>query len=126
MNDYIDRMNWAADPRNCSGQTKPITLHVYPSIDCGGLSREDFDEDPEFEEGYFSGQYDVACNACGGRTTVREVDESRLSPELLKAWRRHLRDEAEFRAIQRSVRRRGGVRHDQLHRPIPSPFMVRG
>lgn len=40
--------------------------HVHPSIDCNGLTGEDFDEDPSFGPDYFSGVYDVPCNQCGG------------------------------------------------------------
>ncbi len=38
-----------------------------PNIDCGGISQEDFDEDPDFEEAYFSGRYDQTCSRCKGR-----------------------------------------------------------
>lgn len=47
----------------CDGKGK----HVNPSIDSHGLSREDFDDDPEFTEDYFSGRYDVPCNECHGK-----------------------------------------------------------
>lgn len=39
---------------------------VNPSIDAGGLTCDDFYEDPDFEEAYFSGRYDVTCSACNG------------------------------------------------------------
>ena len=39
---------------------------VNPSIDAGGLSYDDFYGDPDFEEDYFSGRYDVQCSACHG------------------------------------------------------------
>ena len=44
--------------------------HVNPSIDAHGLSREDFDGDPDFEESYFAGDYDVSCAECGGQRVV--------------------------------------------------------
>lgn len=50
----------------CMGRGK----HVNPSIDAHGLTREDFDEDPDFEESYFRGDYDVRCNLCGGEKVV--------------------------------------------------------
>lgn len=50
----------------CEGRGK----HVNPSIDAHGLSREDFDEDPDFEESYFRGDYDVRCTLCGGERVV--------------------------------------------------------
>ena len=40
--------------------------HVNPSVDCNGLSREDFENDPDFAESYFRGDYDQTCNNCGG------------------------------------------------------------
>ena len=50
----------------CNGRGK----YVNPSIDAHGLSREDFDEDPDFAEGYFSGVYDVRCELCQGENVV--------------------------------------------------------
>jgi hypothetical protein len=39
---------------------------VNPSIDCGGISSDEFDEDPLFAEEYFSGLYDIKCPECRG------------------------------------------------------------
>jgi hypothetical protein len=50
----------------CGGRGK----HVNPSIDCNGLTREDFDADPDFYEDYRSGFYDVSCYECKGRRVV--------------------------------------------------------
>jgi hypothetical protein len=44
--------------------------HVNPSIDCGGLTSEDFDEDPDFAECYFDGMFDVTCYGCKGKRVV--------------------------------------------------------
>lgn len=44
--------------------------HVNPSIDAHGIGREEFDEDPDFEEAYFSGAYDVTCGECSGQRVV--------------------------------------------------------
>jgi hypothetical protein len=41
--------------------------HVNPSIDSHGLSNDDFAEDPDFKEAYFSGAYDVPCACCQGK-----------------------------------------------------------
>ena len=50
----------------CQGKGKVVN----PSIDSGGLSAEDFAEDPDFMEGYLSGMYDIECPRCAGRTTI--------------------------------------------------------
>ena len=44
--------------------------HVNPSIDAHGISPEEFYEDPDFEESYFAGYYDIPCNQCGGKRVV--------------------------------------------------------
>ena len=50
----------------CEGSGKVVN----PSIDAGGLMRDDFDDDPDFEEGYFSGRYDVKCPSCDGLRVI--------------------------------------------------------
>ena len=57
--------------------------HVNPSIDAHGISREEFDEDPDFRDDYFLGRFDVQCNECGGRRVVPVIAES--CPAELKA-----------------------------------------
>ena len=61
----------------CEGKGK----HVNPSIDSHGLSREDFDDDPDFAEDYMSGRYDVPCNECHGNRVALVVDEERATQE---------------------------------------------
>lgn len=61
----------------CRGAGK----HVNPSIDGHGISREEFDMDPEFEENYFAGVYDVVCDECNGLRVVAVIDKT-LPPEL--------------------------------------------
>ena len=53
------------------------------------FSREDFDEDPDFAEDYFSGVYDQPCDGCNGRSTTLDVDEDALGEdsEILRNWR---------------------------------------
>ena len=46
--------------------------YVNPSIDSHGLSREDFDEDPEFRSDYFRGVYNMPCELCKGRAVEPE------------------------------------------------------
>ena len=49
--------------------------YVNPSIDSHRLTREDFDEDPEFHDDYMSGVYNIPCGLCGGRAVEPEFDE---------------------------------------------------
>ena len=57
--------------------------HVNPNIDSQGLTREDFDDDPDFRESYFSGAYDMECCECHGKRVVPIPDES--DPQAKKA-----------------------------------------
>ncbi len=81
--------------------------HVNPSIDGHGLSREDFDEDPDFEEAYFRGDYDVACHRCGGRKVIAVPDWAKLSDEEKKAWKIQERELADMAAEEAAERRAG-------------------
>ena len=68
-------------------------FHVNPSIDGHGLSSDDFDQDPDFREAYFSGQYDVECYECKGERVVLEVDWDQLSSKMQKRYQRALDQE---------------------------------
>ena len=63
---------------------------VNPGIDSHGISQETFDEDPEFEEAYFSGVYDIMCPWCDGKNVIDEVNVDALSPELRKEYEEDL------------------------------------
>lgn len=63
----------------CEGKGK----HVNPSIDAHGISREEFDEDPDFAEGYFAGHYDVPCYQCKGERVVPVPDPDRCAQDIL-------------------------------------------
>lgn len=79
----------------CNGRGR----HVNPDIDSQGLTREDFDQDPEFFEDYLSGLYDVDCYECGGTRVVPEIDEDRLSEEQkvqLKSLQDSRREDANY------------------------------
>lgn len=93
--------------QTCEGRGK----HVNPAIDGNGLSREDFDEDPDFREDYFSGVYDVQCEECGGRTTVLVVDEAAVKAQglqsALEAYYEQGREEASYQAECAAERRMG-------------------
>lgn len=75
--------------------------HVHPAIDGHGLSSEDFDADPDFEEAYFAGAYDVTCDECGGERVVAVVDEDGLKGIKAARWRLYLRQQDEARAYAR-------------------------
>jgi hypothetical protein len=72
--------------------------HVNPSIDSNGLTSEDFDQDDDFRESYFSGAYDVLCCKCHGNKVAPQYDESRAKPDVkekMKAYSEYLQDVAE-------------------------------
>lgn len=91
----------------CDGEGK----HVNPAIDGNGISREDFDQDPDFEEAYFAGRYDVTCEECKGRTTILVVDEQACKAQglekELKEYYRHRREMAEVDRMMEAERRMG-------------------
>lgn len=70
--------------------------HVNPNIDGNGITAEEFAEDPEFAENYFSGLYDVRCEECDGLRVVQVVDEDRIFGKLKQAkYRAYLRQREE-------------------------------
>jgi hypothetical protein len=81
--------------------------HVNPSIDCNGLSREDFDEDPDFAEAYFEGQYDVPCYGCGGKRVTPEIDQDRIDPKVKGLLEEKEQCQREMRACEDAERRMG-------------------
>lgn len=54
--------------------------HVNPSIDSHGITQEEFDEDPDFEEAYFDGSYDIACEERCRDGKVLVIARERLTP----------------------------------------------
>lgn len=90
--------------QRCRGEGK----HVNPSIDGNGISREDFDADPDFEEGYFSGRYDIRCEARCEEGKVRLPDFNACTPDqkdAVKAWEKHQEEVAQWDADDRRTRR---------------------
>lgn len=49
--------------------------HVHRGIDGHGLTADDFAEDPDFGEAYYSGAYDVPCEECDGQRVVLVANE---------------------------------------------------
>jgi len=81
------KTKWEVCP-TCNGNGR----HVNAAIDCCGLTREDFDQDPGFETEYFNGTYDVTCNECGGRRVVPVIDEDNNDKKLVLAYQQHRTD----------------------------------
>ena len=79
----------------CEGEGK----HVNPNIDRGGIS--DFD-DPDFEEGYHTGRYDIACNGCGGSGKVQVPADPSDCIELQKGYSALASMHAEMEAERRA------------------------
>ena len=88
---------------NCGGDGK----HVNPAIDGHGISPEEFAEDPDFEEAYFSGVYDVLCQECKGSGKVLGPDFDKWDNETIEAYHKHLEEEASYRAMCEAERRMG-------------------
>ena len=93
----------------CDGRGK----HVNPSIDDEGISVEQFAEDPDFEESYRSGHYDVPCYECQGLRVVPRVDEDKIKQgseevqSVFKKWQEALEEEDRYRRERESERRYG-------------------
>ena len=93
---------WGVCP-TCEGNGS----HVNPSIDAGGISSEDFYDDPDFAEAYFGGAYNQTCNECNGRRVVPEVDRENNPEEMIERYDNHLQFEAEYAAEVAAERRMG-------------------
>ncbi len=87
----------------CDGRGK----HVNPSIDSGGLSSDDFDDDPEFRESYMRGFYDVTCYECRGKRVAPYLDRSRIDAGTLALLDGRAASDAAFRAEVEAERRMG-------------------
>ena len=94
----------------CEGKGK----HVNPSIDDNGITGQDFAEDPDFEENYRSGTYDVQCYECHGSNVIPVVDRESITESgsdedktALKTWDEALEDEYAWRAESEAERRMG-------------------
>ncbi len=83
----------------CDGAGK----YVNPSIDSHGITSEEFAEDPEFAESYFSGNYDVRCETCNGLRVVMVPE----SEDGLKAYEDACRWESDYHAECAAERRMG-------------------
>jgi hypothetical protein len=85
---------------------------VNPSVDGNGISPEQFAEDPDFEEAYFSGVYDIHCPECEGKRVVAVPDVKACTyaqKRLLVSERRWNRADAEYWAEVRAEQRALGI-----------------
>lgn len=87
----------------CRGEGK----HVNPSIDAGGLSMNEFYDDPDFAEDYFGGTYDVTCNRCRGKRVVKAADWDALTSEQREALKAQERADWEYEQERLSEIRMG-------------------
>ena len=85
---------------------------VNPSVDGNGISPEQFAEDPDFEEAYFAGVYDIKCPECHGQRVVAVPDVRSCTyaqKRLLVSERLWQRADAEYRAEVRAEQRMMGI-----------------
>lgn len=64
----------------CDGEGK----HTNPAIDSHGITQEEFDENPGFQEAYMRGDYDVTCHECRGERVLSELNLDCLPKALRK------------------------------------------
>jgi len=95
-------MCWVVCPV-CNG----AGTHVNPSIDAGGISGEEFAEDPDFAEAYMAGEYDQQCNQCGGRSTIQAPDWDAMAVDTKRLYERQLAEEAADHACHMAELRAG-------------------
>tara|TARA_R100000808_G_scaffold24757_1_gene58063 strand:+ start:103 stop:579 length:477 start_codon:yes stop_codon:yes gene_type:complete len=85
----------------CSGKGTVVD----PSIDAGGLTHDDFYDDPGFYEDYIGGMYDVSCPSCtplSGRNIVPNI------PKLInKLVNDFIQEENEYLSIRMAELRMG-------------------
>ena len=81
--------------------------HVNPNVDGHGLSREDFDQDPDFERDYFAGVFDVRCAECKGERVVLEPNWDQMIERQKELANTHYQDESDHFAEIAAERRVG-------------------
>src|SRR3990167_740121 len=89
--------------RRCDG----TGTHVNPNIDGNGISPEEFAEDPDFEEAYFEGRYDVRCEECEGAKVTDVVDYEACTQEQREGLDM-MENERAADAAERDMERRMG------------------
>jgi len=122
VSNRIDDMNYYNDPRTKDAPELPEGLPtkwaicpvcdgketvVNPSIDSGGLTAEEFCEDPDFREDYLTGVYDIPCKFCKGNGKLKVIDEDACDPETLREYQEDRQAEAESHAEHMAELRMG-------------------
>lgn len=117
-----DRMTGTIDLEDDDGEEESVTValkyevcptcegrgkHVNPSIDCNGLTAEDFAEDPDFREEYMSGRYDVACYECKGKRVVLDLDRDNVDSAVLARINMMLKEREDDERERAAERRMG-------------------
>ena len=84
--EYTLSSKWAICGQ-CDGEGK----HVNPSIDCGGITQSEWENEWDYEEreAYMSGRYDVQCQACGGSGKVRVYADAKSGSFLEWCYNEH-------------------------------------
>ena len=80
---------------------------VNPNIDRDGLTAADFDEDPDFLDGYMSGRYDVPCGYCAGLRVTPVVNEEASDAASVDIYYDRLRADDDYYAECASERMMG-------------------
>lgn len=97
------------DDENPEGRALPFKWCICPRCEgngtssayLGAITRDTFDDDPEFAEDYMAGRYDRPCDECGGSGKVKQVDTKKTPKADLDAWQEQERDRQETDHIQR-------------------------
>lgn len=84
-----------------------VGSHVNPAVDGHGITAQEFAEDPDFQESYFAGVYDVACHRCKGEKVIKVVDRERAKARDLELYDEHERALRELEAEEAAERRFG-------------------
>lgn len=101
--DYEDEPFWVHIRFEVCPACEGTGKYVNPSIDAHGLTREDFDEDPDFEESYWRGDYDITCNLCRGSNVIPVP----IDPAISKIIEEVMNERADYRAERLAELRAG-------------------
>lgn len=72
-----------------------IGSHVNPSIDAHGISANEFYDDPDFADSYFSGVYDVSCYRCNGNRVEPVINKDALDGKQKDSYKVFLKNQEE-------------------------------